>query len=293
MAQTDLTEEFDKFSGHLVQDYTGVHDIKESVDSSERHVECVDCHNPHAMTRILAQAPNVPGALKGVSGVTADGSIIEQAAYEYEVCFKCHANNPNRIDSPIPRQITQTNTLMEFDRSNPSYHPITVAGVNQNVPSLTFGMDESTIIYCTHCHNSDSDSQVKGPHGSQNPFLLAYRYETADDTQEDINTYELCYHCHDRESILSDESFEEHKKHIEDEKTPCSACHDPHGVSFSQGNTTNNSNLINFDTSIVFPDPDTGLLRFEDQGLFRGRCFLECHGAKHSPHEYRLDVGGN
>ncbi len=293
VAQTDLTEEFDKFSGHLVQDYTGVHDIKESVDSSERHVECVDCHNPHAMTRILAQAPNVPGALKGVSGVTADGSIIEQVAYEYEVCFKCHANNPNRIDSPIPRQITQTNTLMEFDRSNPSYHPITVAGVNQNVPSLTFGMDESTIIYCTHCHNSDSDSQVKGPHGSQNPFLLAYRYETADDTQEDINTYELCYHCHDRESILSDESFEEHKKHIEDEKTPCSACHDPHGVSFSQGNTTNNSNLINFDTSIVFPDPDTGLLRFEDQGLFRGRCFLECHGAKHSPHEYRLDVGGN
>ena len=293
VAETNLVEEFDKFSGHFVKDYKGVHDIKEVVDSSDQHVECVDCHNPHAVIQSTGseQAPQVRGSMKSVSGVTAEGGVIDHASYEYEVCFKCHANNPNRIDSTILRQITQTNTLMEFDQSNPSYHPVTVGGVNHNVPSLLDGMDESTIIYCTDCHNSDSTSQVKGPHGSQYPFLLAYRYETDDDTKEDINTYELCYQCHERESILNDESFDKHKLHIEDEKTPCSVCHDPHGISFNQGNPTNNSNLINFDISIVSPDPKTGRLEFEDQGLFRGQCYLECHNKKHSPKRYRKGGG--
>jgi cytochrome c553 len=176
---------------------------------------------------------------------------------------------------------------MEFDQANPSYHPVTVAGANYNVPSLTSGMDESSIIYCTDCHNSDSTSETKGPHGSRYPYLLAYQYETDDDTEESIFAYELCYRCHDRESILNNESFKFHKKHIK-KKTPCSACHDPHGISFSQGNSTNNSNLINFDTSIVFPDPDTGRLEFEDLGTFRGQCYLKCHNKEHSPAEYRL-----
>jgi hypothetical protein len=146
-------------------------------------------------------------------------------------------------------------------------------------------MDESTIIYCTDCHSSDSSSQVKGPHGSQNPYLLAYQYETADDTPESPMAYELCYHCHDRESILNNESFEDHKKHI-NKDTPCSVCHDPHGISSVQGNSTNNSNLINFDTTVVFPDRQTGRLEFEDLGLFRGQCYLECHNKKHSPKDY-------
>jgi len=147
-------------------------------------------------------------------------------------------------------------------------------------------MDESTIIYCTDCHNSAASSSVKGPHGSQHPYLLAFRYETEDETEESVLAYELCYQCHDRESILNDRSFEKHKKHIVDEKTPCSACHDPHGISYSQGTATNNSHLINFDTTIVFPDPDTGRLEFEDQGTFRGQCYLQCHGEVHSPEGY-------
>jgi hypothetical protein len=142
------------------------------------------------------------------------------------------------------------------------------------------------MIYCTDCHSSDSSSQVKGPHGSQYPFLLTYQYETADDTQESLFAYELCYQCHDRESILGDRSFQKHREHIIDEKTPCSVCHDPHGISYSQGSSTNNTNLINFDTTIVFPDPATGRLEFEDLGTFRGRCYLQCHDETHSPEEY-------
>ena len=83
---------------------------------------------------------------------------------------------------------------------------------------------------------------------------------------------------------MNNESFEDHKKHIK--KASCSVCHDPHGISSVQGNSTNNSNLINFDTTVVFPDPQTGRLEFEDLGLFRGQCYLECHNKKHSPRDY-------
>ena len=291
VAKTNLVEEFDKTSGHFVHDYKGVHDIEESAITSDPHVECADCHNPHAVIQRTANAPFAPGALNAVSGVTAEGSEIDHITYEYEVCFKCHGNNPVSIFSAISRQITQTNTIMEFDQANPSYHPITVAGANNNVPSLLPGMDESRIIYCTDCHSSDSTSQIRGPHGSRHPFLLAYQYETADGTQESPSAYELCYQCHDRESILDEKgSFKYHKKHIEEYKTPCSVCHDPHGISFSQGSSTNNSNLINFDTSIVFSDSN-GRLEFEDEGTFRGQCFLECHDEEHSPKSYRQEGG--
>jgi predicted CXXCH cytochrome family protein len=286
VAKTNLLAEFTKTSGHFVEDYQGIHDIEESIGNSEQHVECIDCHNPHAIIQRTAQPPRISGALNGVSGVTAEGGEINEATYEYEICFKCHGINPASIFSTISRQITQTNTILEFDQANPSYHPITAAGANHNVPSLFSGMDESTIIYCTDCHNSDPSSQIKGPHGSQYPYLLAYQYETADDTQENISAYELCYRCHDRESILNNESFSEHNRHIKEEKTPCSACHDAHGISFSQGNSTNNSNLINFDTTIVFPVSNTGQPEFEDLGTFRGQCFLECHNKTHSPEEY-------
>ena len=289
VANTDLRADIEKASGHFVQNYKGIHDIKESVDSSEQHVECIDCHNPHAIIQKIAQAPFVSGAMNAVSGVTAEGSVIAQATNQYEVCFKCHGHNPNRVTSTITRQITQSDTIVEFDSANPSYHPITAKGVNPNVPSLKPAMNEETIIYCTDCHSSDSSSKAKGPHGSQYSPLLAYQYITDDETPEDASTYELCYRCHDRESILKDESFSKHKKHIEGADTPCSACHDPHGISFSQGNSRNNSNLINFDTSIVAPlsdGPHMGRMEFEDLGEFRGQCFLLCHDVEHSPEDY-------
>jgi len=86
-------------------------------------------------------------------------------------------------------------------------------------------------------------------------------------------------------SLLNDDSFTEHKKHLQHE-IPCSACHDPHGVSSAQGVAAANSHLINFDINIVQPDPDTGRLEFIDRGAFRGECYLLCHGKKHSSLSY-------
>lgn len=289
VAQKNMENEFDRTSGHFVKNYQGVHDIMEAPGTTEEHVECVDCHNPHIVKATVGQvqAPLIREAMRGVSGVTSEGSIIDRAIYEYEVCFKCHGNNPVQVIGTTSRQITQTSTLLEFERGNPSYHPVVARGANPNVPSLVAGMDESTMIYCTDCHGSDSSSAANGPHGSRFPFLLAYQYETDDYTQESPYAYELCYRCHDRESILNNDSFSEHKRHIEDQKAPCSVCHDPHGISLTQGNPVNNSNLMNFDAGVVLADPDTGRLEFEDMGSFRGQCYLECHGVKHSPRTYR------
>ena len=85
-------------------------------------------------------------------------------------------------------------------------------------------------------------------------------------------------------SILNDESFSEHNLHIVEENSPCSACHDPHGMSSTQGNAVNNTHLINFDITIV--QPNGGTIEFVDQGRFAGNCTLVCHGEGHNNEAY-------
>jgi len=285
VARANLEASLNKISRHDVRGYVGVHDLVESPTSAARHVECTDCHNPHAARSDPVRSPQLPGELQGVSGLTISGNATDEAGFEYEVCFKCHADSPDRLQSRITRQITQSNTRLEFDPGNPSFHPVVAPGNSRDVPSLLPGLTPSSRINCTDCHNSDDPSSAQGPHGSRYPALLAYRYETADNTRESDYSYELCYQCHSRNSILADESFGEHGEHLE-EDIPCSACHDPHGISNAQGNRTNNSHLINFDVSIVGPDPRTARLEFEDLGTFRGRCYLNCHNKAHSPESY-------
>jgi len=285
VANTNIGADLLKLSRHGVSRYRSIHDPRESPATAPMHVECVDCHNPHGARRGLSRAPMIPGAMQGVSGVALSGGPTADAQFEYEVCFKCHADNPERPQSRLTRQITQTNTRLEFDPSGPSFHPVTAMGVNRNVPSLIPPMTVATQIYCTDCHGSDGTSTSRGPHGSLYPNLLVGRYETADFTPENSSAYELCYRCHSRNSILGNQSFAGHREHVEN-AVPCSACHDPHGISASQGSVLNNSHLINFDVAIVQPDSRTGRRTFEDLGVFHGRCFLSCHGRSHSPKEY-------
>jgi hypothetical protein len=84
---------------------------------------------------------------------------------------------------------------------------------------------------------------------------------------------------------LTRTSFAGHDKHIRGESASCSICHDPHGISSTQGNSTNNSFLINFDRRFVTPS-SSGVLRFDDLGAGRVRCYLTCHGKGHNPLSY-------
>ncbi len=314
VAQKDIMTEFNKFSHHPITSTSGVHDPKEPAVVAARHVECYDCHNPHAAKS--AATGNLAGPLTGVRGVNAGGTEVNPVTREYEVCFRCHADSTNKPAARTARVLVQTNVRLEFATANPSYHPIEGAGKNANVPSLAgapAGLSTSSTINCTDCHNNDGGPKAgatgpNGPHGSQYAPLLVRQYITADPTVESPATYALCYNCHNRSSILGNQSFPRHSFHIgggtrmgggggggmggggggggmATVNAPCNNCHDPHGISVTQGNSTNNSKLINFNTGQVSPS-SSNILRYESTGTFSGRCYLTCHGMNHNPCTY-------
>jgi predicted CXXCH cytochrome family protein len=260
-------------------------------DHIPNNTHCSDCHEPHTMKSGGATAaPNIPLNFGDIPGVTASGSPIAAAKSEYEVCFKCHADQAAAVQPYVSRKINQTNTRLEFAPSAVSFHPVQLAGKNNDVPSLRPGLTTASMIYCSDCHSSDNSKKAggagpNGTHGSNYRPLLIAGYDTIDGATESAESYALCYKCHTRTSILADESFKAHKRHIVDQKTPCSACHDAHGIPSAQGNAMNNSHLINFDTRIVRPD-STGRLEFIDKGIRRGQCFLSCHNRIHNGTEY-------
>lgn len=296
VANTNILAEFNRSSTHPIFDFNTRHQPNEPVTVSSRHVECVDCHNPH---QTGFNQGSLASSLSGVPGITLSGTQIDPANNEYEICFRCHADSTNKPAALTPRQITQTNVRQEFQLSNPSFHPVAGVGVNPDVPSLILPLTTNSTIKCTDCHNSSNSSGnggngPEGPHGSAFSPILVKRYLTTDFTAESPDNYALCYSCHSRSSILSDNSFSEHRRHIVSERAPCNVCHDPHGISSLQGNITNNSKLINFDTSVVQPTNSGGgsTLRYESLGRFRGRCFLSCHGENHQPETYGMGGGG-
>ncbi|MBW7904533.1 MAG: hypothetical protein LC135_07945 [Phycisphaerae bacterium] len=282
-------------SGHRPERFRDRHDPAENPRSMPHHVDCVDCHNPHAVRESAAgfsdsllrgQGPFYMETMQHVPGVTLAGVPTDQARQYHEVCFRCHADRP----VPNPRRIVRDrddygNIRRQFLPSAASAHPVTTAArLAGDVPSLTPAARAQPTMNCQSCHNNPDARQLggggaNGPHGSRYEFLLAARYETRDFTIESPQAYALCYQCHDRGSILGDESFPYHRVHVVNGRTPCSACHTAHGVS---GPSREHSHLINFDVSIV-----GGERQFIDLGRQAGSCTLTCHGVRHVNFTYR------
>jgi predicted CXXCH cytochrome family protein len=317
VASKNIQAQFEKPSRHRVEAATiGVtpnhHETGESPVMLTGHVECVDCHNPHVANELtIATPPAVSGKLDRVSGVDITGAGItppNYAANEYEICFKCHASSSAQtILPPVPRVAKSVNTRVAFQTSNPSFHPVAGTGKNLDVPSIPSAyaptLTAASMIFCTDCHDSDESSAIggtgpRGPHGSNYSPLIREQYETTDNTIESPSAYALCYRCHNRSSILANDSFRKnsisgkggHSGHLGSPvSAPCSVCHDPHGIQ-DDGLSGTHTNLINFDTRYVSALAASGNISpvFADNGSRAGSCTLVCHGVEHraATHSY-------
>jgi predicted CXXCH cytochrome family protein len=272
VAAKNVQAEFSKVSVHPVINTLGVHDPMELTlvpSGASRHVECDDCHNPHATAPAGSKTRGgMIGALTGVRGVNSGGASISQVTYEYELCFRCHADTakgPARVN----RQFPQLNTRLEFQNGGAtnSFHPVVLAGRSSSVPSLKPPLTVASMIGCGDCHNSDSSannggSGPNGPHGSVYAPLLERSLSLAD-TGSNPGNSALCFKCHD----FVNTAWPGHVAHME--MTSCMTCHDPHG--------SPNARLINFNPSIV-----VGSRSYRAIGNNHGSCTLSCHGKDHN-----------
>jgi len=272
----NVDNDFKKLSAHPIIDTVGVHDPGEPALVANRHVECVDCHTPHG-AGVVAGTP-------GNRGFDIQGNLIDPVTNVYQLCFRCHGDSPGLLTPTTSRMIPTANMRAMFDPANPAFHPVAAVGKNPTMPSLLPPWTPTSQMGCDGCHGSDTG--ISAPHGSNNPSILRLRYEKADRTPESPAVYALCYSCHNRNSILNNDSFPEHQIHIVGQSTPCNVCHDPHGLSLGAGANTNNKRLVNFDTSIVAPSQNNGTLSYSSNGNGTGTCSLLCHQNDHDNRTY-------
>jgi len=288
VATKNITAEFAKASRHNVYAYTGIHDPLETPAVNTKHVECVDCHSAHSAKNQAATAPNVKGSNIGVVGINKNGTTVNPVSYEYEICYRCHSSTAATATTiSSPRKIVQSDLRLEFDNvTSPSFHPVVAAGLNLGITGLNAPLTASSMIYCTDCHASDGAGSPAGPHGSVYPQILKYNYDRTDSYNAASFTYELCYQCHDQtitvtnHNLLNASTLSNHGK-----ITSCNNCHDPHGITGTMGNPTNNRYLINFNTGVV--TPNGGVLDWTYGGSAgHGSCTLTCHGHAHTGSSY-------
>ncbi len=277
----DVTKDFSKNYRHPVFVKRGTHSAREilpEIDSSiPRHADCADCHSPH-----FVSTENQFAGLRGKKV----GNLNTQITKEYELCYLCHSDSAN-----LP--IKSTNKRVEFSVNNPSFHPIEGEGKNLAVISLLRPYREKksspsdvSVLKCADCHSSDDPGAARGPHGSKYQGLLSDNYSIGDNIAESSYAYGICYKCHKRSSILGNESFISHSRHITGERnfkgggTSCYTCHSSHG-------SVENRYLIRFNREFV-SESSTGKLKFAEKGTytFHGECWLTCHGVDHNPKTY-------
>ncbi|MEA3444713.1 MAG: cytochrome c3 family protein [Bacteroidota bacterium] len=273
---TNIEAEFDKLYRHPVKEgfgYSPTEKLPSFSGAPSTHAECVDCHNPHQ--RINKSGKQV----YEVSGYSLSGQYLEKSVYEYEICFKCHIDILNISND-------SKNSFKEFSLSTVSQHPVTRPSIKSGkIVSLNKSLGASNTMKCSDCHRSDDPNGPKGPHGSNYRFLLSGNYEIDPFTDESPMAYEFCYSCHDRSSLLSNESFPYHRQHIignmlnNVKGTSCYTCHASHS-------SQRNDHLIDFNKEAVTIEKKTRKLMYIKTGIGNGECYLSCHGHEHSPAKY-------
>lgn len=203
--------------------------VRESQENlANRHAECPDCHNPHAVSPGVSPSVGsgtptnnlASNVLKGVWGVepvwppvwgdVTNYSVVDDVQYQHQLCLKCHSyyafgnNPPLEPYGLMGGDGLMTDQAKEFNPNNASYHPVVAPGKNDFIAfdgadysaALINGMRPDSTMTCAECH---SDSQgidgLKGPHGSDVWPILWAPYDATTGMLGTSN--HLCFKCHD------------------------------------------------------------------------------------------------
>ena len=131
----DISIEMQKPYSHPTFSFRNIHRQNEILPEDQvqtpRHSECVDCHNPHVVS--------TDQPYRGIPGRRVGNTIVD-VQYEYELCYKCHAESAN-----LPGD--STNKHSELKISNPSslenpYQPLPgmpVMPMMDPIPTISLG----------------------------------------------------------------------------------------------------------------------------------------------------------
>jgi predicted CXXCH cytochrome family protein len=172
--------------------------------NQNRHVTCVDCHNPHSSKKVTGSpaAPGIRTSQGRVLGVSAtDGvTVINPAINQYENCLRCHGTGTGKQAKSnfgyLPVRLVSggdpLNVIPQFSNAISSHPVMNISSSALPQPSLrpnmlnldgrTQGRNMGSRILCTDCHNSDDNREFggngpNGPHGSTFAHILERRYE--------------------------------------------------------------------------------------------------------------------
>jgi hypothetical protein len=287
---------------------------------TNRHVECVDCHNPHGAKAYAATtAPTIYNELIGASGVTPAYAGIgaptgftfnKNTTYEYEVCYKCHSSyttlptylpdgiingtTPTYQADGLRKLTTSTNSQVPdwrdmarvFNPANLGYHPVMATGKNTtlNVNTLQTGWTASSRMYCTSCHdnNNNGAGYGRGPHGSSNLHLLdgATNYTTAHGAAPTQTMN--CIICHRATSYITNSTNSGFGDHDlhYSENASCYLCHNSHGGEIIH--MINFSRNENVSCITAMTGTSQSAYTHPTGGYNKSNCRITCHTEAHN-----------
>lgn len=290
------------------------HDPNEDIKLTRttRHVICWDCHNPHASKPSASNRSQMP--LSQVKGLDKDGNEVDPANHTYEVCFRCHADSPNKPESTPgyvkfgytpTRQVDAHNVRLDLISSFAS-HNVVFPRSGRPFPdyrSVMLKLDGSTgrslsngYLYCGDCHNNNNAQESggtgpNGPHISAFEHLLERRYDMnrpaasaqmpvislsiPSDGGDPLNgPFALCNTCHDVSQLLN-MGDTLFRHHGSHVVAGGISCAVCHAPHGVQGgDVAHHGSVINLDLNMVGPDPNTGRLEINTASR---TCYVSCH----------------
>lgn len=268
---------------------------------------CNGCHEIHAEeepARLRTTAFDERGQVLQVKRTTLA-----------QICFGCHAGTEAarlaRGDSDIGGLFVKGPGSAHRPGSRPSDV--------KDLPSLRAGLFQDTLD-CTSCHSNPNPTGPRGPHFSSFPRLLRAAYGRESDMAAlGDRGNDLCFLCHEKHSILGNQSFPLHAQHTQGftggrpaskaggilpqrQGSPSlypgnprltGAPSSPAGFGRPTACATchdphgapKSPSLIRFDPAVV-SRASIGIIEFQRTGFGHGSCTLSCHGYDHVQSRY-------